>query len=65
MTTDYEKALNRIAKVCRANVRVFGMCKSPQLGIGLRGEARGVVLAAKEMLDEVRKIRKEMKGGGE
>lgn len=67
MTRDCKKALARIAKVCRENIAAFGPTYDPHWGRatrpgppmkGAKAEANGVTDMAREILTEIRLIRR-------
>lgn len=67
MTRDCKKALARIAKVCRENIAAFGPTYDPHWGSetnpgppmkGAKAEANGVTDMAREILTEIRLLRR-------
>ena len=72
MTRDCKKVLARIAKLCRENIAAFGQTYDPQWPQGgqmkgAKSEGNGVTDMAREMLTEIRRMRREYrqkKGGG-
>jgi hypothetical protein len=67
MTRDCKKALARIAKVCHENIAAFGPTYDPHWGSatrpgppmkGAKAEANGVTDMAREILTEIRLLRR-------
>ncbi len=67
MTRDCKKALAQIAKVCRENIAAFGPTYDPHWGSetnpgppmqGAKAEANGVTDMAREILTEIRLLRR-------
>jgi hypothetical protein len=64
MNNDCKRALSRISRICRDNIKAFNGYK-PLWGnrgpvmTGAVAEARGTVIAANEILTEIKAIRRE------
>jgi len=66
-----ETVLRRLSKICRENIAAFdGWEQNPitytrgngvvvYIGVGARGEARGTVQTCREMLVDIRRLRRE------
>ena len=72
MSPDCKKALSRIAKLCRTNIAAFGPAYDPRSRPwqensaplkGAKAEGVGVADMAREVLTDIRLIRREIKRG--
>ena len=71
MSKETKKVLAQIAKLCKGNLEAFGENYNPThlryetLIRGAKAEARGVCAASKEVLVEIKLIRRNLKPRGE